>query len=84
MIHGQAVCINDNGLLCIKQNDYDNSALALKDHFGESACGGNSSRVSCESDAFTCHAYSNGTVYCSGSSPDENCMVDSFGYVECI
>ena len=79
----KAVCINDNGLFCIKPNDYDNSVLALKNHFGESACSGNGSSFRCSSAAFRCYAYSAGAVYCSGSSPSESCRVYSDGAVNC-
>ena len=77
----KAVCINDNGLFCIKPNDYDNSVLALKNHFGESACSGGSARFGCSSDAFYCGAGSNGSVGCSKTS--EGCSVDSDGTVNC-
>ena len=79
----KAVCINDNGLFCIKTNDYDNSVLALKNHFGESACGDRGSFFRCDSDAFTCTAYSNGNVYCAVHSPDESCVVNSSGTGGC-
>ena len=77
------VCINDNGLFCIKMNDYDNSVLALKNHFGESACSVNSSNFGCSSDAFSCNAYSDGAVYCYDRSADESCIVRSSGSVYC-
>ena len=81
----KAVCINDNGLFCIKPNDYDNSKEALKNHFGESACGGDSSRFYCRSDAFDCSAISNGNVTCHDASTDEDeiCNVLSSGSVNC-
>ena len=79
----KAVCINDNGLFCIKPNDYDNSKEALKNHFGESNCGDNGSDFHCYSDAFTCNAPSYGYVDCNDSSTDEHCYVDSDGDVAC-
>ena len=79
----KGVCINDNGLFCIKTNDYDNSVLALKNHFGESACIDNSSNFACTSAAFLCGASSNGLVNCKDYSPDEDCSVDSSGSVNC-
>ena len=79
----KAVCINDNGLFCIKPNDYDNSVIALKNHFGESACNDNGSRFRCYSPAFNCTAYSNGSVNCSAGSTNGDCDVDSSGTVEC-
>ena len=81
----KAVCINDNGLFCIKANDYDNSVLALKNHFGESACSAidSNSTFICSSDAFYCPAYSNGDVYCSDFSTNERCDVHSDGFVAC-
>ena len=81
--NNKGVCINDNGLFCIKTNDYDNSVLALKNHFGELACGDNSSRFYCNSDAFHCAALSNGVVTCGDYSTDENCSVASAGSVAC-
>ena len=74
------VCINDNGLFCIKSNDYDNSVLALKNHFGESACSDEGSSFRCGSGAFYCNAYSNGGVDCP--SPDA-CYVTAKGYIGC-
>ena len=79
----KAVCINDNGLFCIKPNDYDNSVLALKNHFGESACSVSGSIFYCNSDAFICTAHSNGDVYCRDDSTYEDCTVDSDGAVTC-
>ena len=79
----KGVCINDNGLFCIKTNDYDNSVLALKNHFGESVCSPSGSYFSCYSDAFRCNAYSDGLVSCSDYSTDENCRVSSSGAVSC-
>ena len=79
----KGVCINDNGLFCIKTNDYDNSVLALKNHFGESACSDFGSRFRCNSDAFRCDAYSIGNVDCYDSSTNDNCYVYSSGAVDC-
>ena len=79
----KGVCINDNGLFCIKLNDYDNSVLALKNHFGESVCIPSGSSFSCRSDAFGCSAGSFGTVHCIDSSTNENCYVNSYGPVTC-
>ena len=79
----KAVCINDNGLFCIKTNDYDNSVLALKNHFGESACSVDGSDFSCDSDSFNCYAYSNGDVRCDDYSPYGYCYVLSSGTVVC-
>ena len=80
----KAVCINDNGLFCIKPNDYDNSVLALKNHFGESACSVAGSNFSCYSGAFICNATSNGYVDCNDNSTSENCYVYSSGAVACV
>ena len=81
--NSKAVCINNIGLFCIKPNDYDNSVLALKNHFGESACTDSGSLFYCNSDAFNFIAYSNGNVYCNDTSANENCSVDSSGAVNC-
>ena len=79
----KAVCINGNGLFCIKPNDYDNSVLALKNHFGESTCSDNGSYFSCLHGSFRCTADSDGNVYCSLRSTNENCNVNSDGTVAC-
>ena len=79
----KGVCINDNGLFCIKSNDYDNSVLALKNHFGESVCGASGSSFDCSSGAFSCDALSNGRVHCLDDSTDEYCFVYSDGTVAC-
>jgi len=79
----KGVCINDNGLFCIKLNDYDNSKEALKNHFGESTCSDNGSYFTCSSDTFICAAYSNGHVHCYDRSTSENCDVNSSGAVDC-
>ena len=81
----KGVCINDNGLFCIKANDYDNSVLALKNHFGKSACGAlvPGSSFDCFSDAFSCSAYSSGNLHCDDFSTHESCHVDSDGAVSC-
>ena len=79
----KAVCINNNGLFCIKPNDYDNSVSALKNHFGESACGDDSSDFTCNSGAFYCGATSDGLVHCNDFSAGEACNVSSSGAVVC-
>ena len=79
----KAVCINDNGLFCIKPNDYDNSVLALKNHFGESACSDDGSYFGCGSAAFYCDARSYGDVNCADNSTNEYCNVYSDGTVAC-
>ena len=81
--NSKAVCINDNGLFCIKANDYDNSVSALKNHFGESACSADGSNINCGSGAFSCDASSDGVVYCYSNSAPEYCRVDSSGAVGC-
>ena len=79
----KGVCINDNGLFCIKPNDYNNSVLAFKNHFGESTCSGDGSNFYCSSDASRCNATSDGHVGCSDRSTDEYCNVYSSGTVDC-
>ena len=79
----KGVCINDNGLFCIKQKDYDNSVLALKNHFGESACGVTGSDFGCNSGAFSCKANPDGFVSCNDRSAHESCFVTSDGTVAC-
>ncbi len=79
----KAVCINENGLFCIKPDDYDNSVLALKNHFGESACSDYGSNFYCDSGAFNCIADSSGGVSCDDHSTGERCFVSSSGTVVC-
>ena len=77
------VCINDGGLFCIKNNDYENSVATIKAHFGEENCTSKSSSFNCESSSFSCRASSNGNVNCHGSSPYWNCNVTPDGTVSC-
>ena len=79
----KGVCINDKELFCIKWNDYNNSFLALKNHFGESACGYSGSYFHCFSGAFSCDARSDGEVHCRDYSTYRECAVDSSGAVDC-
>ena len=79
----KGICINDNGLFCIKPNDYDNSVIALKNHFGESACSADGSSFRCSSAAFNCNAYSQGGVRCYDNSTDEFCNVSFDRAITC-
>ena len=63
----KGVCINDNGLFCIKANDYDNSVLALINHFGVDICGKDPASYVCGND--------------DGVSPD--CNASIYGGVSC-
>ena len=80
----KAVCINDGGLFCIKNNDYENSVAAIKAHFGEENCSSGSSSVSCASESFNCIAHSDGKVDCYAYSTSEVCDVYSDGSVSCF
>ena len=77
------VCINDNGLFCLKNNDYENSVALLKEHFGEDSCNSYSSHTHCESTSFSCSAYSDGEVYCYDIADDADCTVSFDGSVDC-
>ena len=79
----KSVCINDNGLFCIKSNDYDNSRKALKNHFGESICSVSGFTFRCNSDAFICSANVNGNVNCNDNSTNDHCNVYSDDTVGC-
>ena len=61
----------------------DNSKEALKNHFGESACGDSGSYFYCSSDAFSCSVFPDGYVSCDDNSAPEYCSVDSSGAVIC-
>ena len=78
-----ATCINDNGLFCIKPDDYNNSVLALKNHFGESTCITSDDYFGCSSDTFGCAAYSDGDVSCADIPANEGCVVYPDGYGRC-
>ncbi len=63
----KGVCINDNGLFCIKANDYDNSVLALINHFGSDICGKDSESFVCSKEdgvSPSCSAHPAGLVDC--------------------
>ena len=77
------VCINDGGLFCIKNNDYDNSVASLKTHFGEDSCTVNGTNFDCNSEAFRCHANSYGGVSCRDISASIGCGVLADGSVSC-
>ena len=77
------VCINDNGLFCIKRNDYDNTAAALKAHFGESSCADDADGLNCNSSTFSCDAESTGGVFCGEYSTYDHCYVYSVGSFSC-
>ena len=77
------VCINDGGLFCIKNNDYENSSAAIKAHFGEENCSADSWYVSCGSESFNCDVLSNGNVDCDDYVSGANCRVNSDGSVSC-
>ena len=80
----KGVCINDNGLFCIKPNDYDNSVLALKNHFGESDCSAYGSNFACGSYPLNCTVASDSDgVRCTDQSTHETCIVRSAGAVDC-
>ena len=79
----KGVCINDGGLFCIKPNDYENSVAAIKSHFGEENCSSYSSYVECESESFSCRAYSNSSVRCDDVDARPYCGVSSGGIVSC-
>lgn len=79
----KGVCINDGGLFCLKINDYDNSAAALKAHFGESNCAGHGSGVGCNSGVFSCSAISDGIVACHATSTYEYCNAFADGSFDC-
>jgi len=79
----KAVCINDNELFCINNNNYDRSKESLKSHFGESNCSGSGSSFYSNSDAFSCSVYSGGTVGCRDNLLEKSCTVGSDGSITC-
>ena len=81
--NSKAVCINDNGLFCIKANDYDNSKNLLKEHFevyGPTICRDKDSYFYCDSDAFYCTAALSGDVKCNDNLFYDECSVGSYGF----
>ncbi len=79
----KGLCINDNGLFCIKSSDSGNSVLALKNHFGENNCSYSDSVFVCHHDTITCRVTSDGIVNCFDDSTHEYCNVNSDGSVTC-
>ena len=77
------VCINDGGLFCIKNNDYENSASLLKEHFGEDSCDSDDYGVYCYSDDFLYNVYSNGDVGADYMGVWETCIVNHDNSVDC-
>ena len=76
------VCVNKNGLFCIKNNDFDNSKKALVQHFREDNCSVDESLANCYSGSVCCYATSDGLVHCYDYDEDD-CKVDSSGKVTC-
>ena len=84
----KGVCINDNGLFCIKANDYDNSVLALINHFGVDICGKDPESYVCGKDdgvSPSCSAGIYGFVYCTDRTyGEETCLYNVYdGTFEC-
>lgn len=79
--HG--VCINDEGLFCLKTNEYETTKERLKAYFGESSCYVNGSYVYCYSAGFNCYADSYGKVDCHDNSTGEYCNASAGGSFDC-
>ena len=77
------ICINDNGLLCIKPNDLDNSKEALKNHFGESHFFENNSYFEGTSISGYCDAYFDGRVICVANAGVNRCSMSVDGTINC-
>ncbi len=81
----KGVCINDNGLFCVKPNDVDNSILLAKEHFGESSCQVDGTILRCYSLDFHCNIDSNGYVECGDETSKtlDSCFIRADGYLYC-
>ena len=82
----KGVCIVDNGLFCIKANDYNNSVAALISHFGEDICGRDPESYTCGKDdniSPYCDAYIDGEVRCHEYYGGEGCILNEEGTFEC-
>ena len=83
----KGVCIVDNGLFCIKANDYDNSVAALISHFGEDICGKDPASYVCGEDdgiSPSCDASIYGDVSCRDYTyGEEKCDSNRDGTFEC-
>ena len=78
------LCMKDNGLYCIKINDYANAAASMKEHFGEDNCTDGEYSLTCESDTFNCELYPEGGAYCSAKGYlTGSCGIDDFREVFC-
>jgi len=90
------VCIDDEGLFCIKPNEYETSKERLKAHFGESNCddygsvfncSDESIVADCNSSGFNSSAGSYGYVnfgYVSACWTREACDINAEGYFSCM
>ena len=81
----KGVCINDNGLFCLKPNDVDNSILLSKEHFGESFCLPDGTMLRCLSLDFHCNIDSDGYVECGDetSLSLDSCFIRADGWHYC-
>ena len=77
------VCINDNGLFCLKTKNFENTKEQMKEHFGESNCSVNDSKFYCYFNYFDCNADSGGTVSCGDYKAGKYCVAYAFGTFNC-
>ena len=77
------VCIYDNGLFCLKSNDFENTKAKMKEHFGADICDESSSSYGCQNDAFNCGAGTDGFVSCIDKVTNQSCFVGGSGSSFC-
>ena len=79
----QGICIFDNELVCYKVNDYKNSVIVLKNHFGESNCGTSETGFWCSNGTLSCSVKPDGEVRGGIIKTNEGCYSYSDGTVGC-
>ena len=78
------VCMNDVGLFCIKNNDYNNSVELMKERFGEENCSDDGYSLNCDSASFGCFADTDGNVGCGDTDNSNLCNVSADGFIICF
>ena len=76
-------CINNNGLFCIKANDFENSVVNLKSYFGEDNCSVSDSNLNCAIGSLACYADVDGNVNCFDHNFYSTCYANADGSSLC-
>ncbi len=79
------VCINDNGLFCIKADNYDNIKKAFDEHFETDYCyeSSDNSSYACSSFDFSCTAWKERGINCTYVNTSTYCQASFDGTITC-